>query len=88
MPEYERGQVINVTVTGAARWGVLVEVPSGEPGWIESHYLDDVRVPVEDWPSSGTTMDAVVLGPRTNDGRWRLSTRPSVLAAARAGLPL
>jgi len=88
MSEYLRGQIVSVTVTGAAHYGVLVTVPSGERGWIESHYLDDVRVPLEDWPASGTLLEAVVLGPRTRDGRWRLSTRPSVLAAARAGLPL
>jgi predicted RNA-binding protein with RPS1 domain len=45
MSEYLRGQIVSVTVTGAAHYGVFVTVPSGERGWIESHYLDDVRVP-------------------------------------------
>jgi hypothetical protein len=72
-------------VTGHAPWGVLIVVPSGEPGWIETHYLDDVRVPAENWPASGSVLEAVVLGPRTRDGRWRLCTRPSVLARARTG---
>ena len=82
---YRRGDVIEVAVTGHAHYGVLVTVPTGERGWIESHYLDDARVAQQDWPERGSVLDAVVLGPQTRDGRWRLTTRPTALVAARAG---
>lgn len=84
MSDYRRYSVVPVTVTGHAHYGVLVTVPSGEPGWIESEYLDDVRVQPEDWPPIGSVVDAVVLGPRTRDGRWRLCTSPTCFEEARA----
>jgi hypothetical protein len=81
---YERGTVVDVVVTGRTSYGVLVNAPSGEPGWIESGFLDDVAVRLEDWPQIGTVLTAVVLGPRTRDGRWRFCARPSYVASARA----
>jgi hypothetical protein len=84
MGEVRRFSIASVTVIGHEHYGVLVRMPSGEPGWIESEYLDDERVATQDWPQMGAVLDAVVLGPRTRDGRWRLCTRPSCFAEARA----
>ena len=82
MSAYGRGDVVDCVVDGHADWGVLVQTPSGEPGWIESEYVDDVRVDREAWPEVGSTVTGVILGPLMRDGRWRLSSRPSSLAAA------
>lgn len=84
MADYVRHAVISVTVTGHEHYGVIVRMPSGEPGWIESEYLDDTHVAPESWPVVGSVLEAVVLGPKTRDGRWRLCTRPSCFDEARA----
>lgn len=95
---YVRYDVIECVVRGHAHYGILVWTPSGEPGWIESEYFQDpvfdggrpprvvnlVSLQRENWPVVGATIVAGVLGPRTRDGRWRLSARPSYLATCRA----
>jgi hypothetical protein len=83
MGDYRRYVITSVTITGHEHYGVIVIMPSGEAGWIESEYLDDVRVAPENWPAIGSVVEAVVLGPQTRDGRWRLCTRPSCFAEAR-----
>ena len=82
--DYQRNSIVECVVRGHAHYGVLVDTPSGEPGWIESEYLDDVPVAPSDWPPIDAVVTAVVLGPRTRDGRWRFCARPSCLAEALA----
>jgi hypothetical protein len=82
---YKRNDIIDCVVVGHARWGVLIRTPSDEPGWIEPDYLDDKRALQQDWPRVGTVVTAVALD-STGDGRWWLSSRPSSLNEARAGI--
>jgi hypothetical protein len=80
---YKRNTILDCVVTGHATYGVLVTTPSGAPGWIESEYLGDEPALETHWPAIGTTVTAAVLGPMTNDGRWRLCARPTFLAETR-----
>jgi hypothetical protein len=79
--EYVVHEIVDCTVTGYARYGVLIAMPSGAPGWIESEYLDDWPVARERWPAVGSVVTAVVLG--QSHGRWRLSARQSRIELTR-----
>jgi hypothetical protein len=74
MTTYERGDEIDVVVTGAQHYGVLVATYEGEKGWIESEYLSDRPLEPKDWPPLGTRLRGLVLG-HTSDGRIRVCLR-------------
>jgi predicted RNA-binding protein with RPS1 domain len=74
MTTYDRGDEIDVVVTGTQHYGVLVETNDGEKGWIESEYLSGLVLEPRDWPPVGTVLRGLVLG-RTRDGRIRVCLR-------------
>ncbi len=74
MSGYERGDEIQVMVTGAQPYGLLIEANEGEKGWIETEYLSDTKLEPRDWPPVGTRLRGLVLG-YTRDGRIRVCMR-------------
>ena len=79
MDDEARYAVVDSTVVGHQRYGVLVRSDSGRPGFIDRADLADGPAPPHEWPAIGDRVRAVVLGP-TRTGRLRLCTRPSYLA--------
>jgi hypothetical protein len=85
--EYARFDIIDCVVTAHAPWGLVVETPSGEHGYIDSDGISDRMQSADSWPGVGQVMPAVVLG-CLRDGRVRLAAKPSYLAYVRSAVDI
>jgi hypothetical protein len=85
-PVRQRYDVVTCVVTKHVRYGLVVEIDSGEQGWIDSGYIADSagQSSPSAWPSPGSTLAAVVLG-MDRMGRVRLASRPSYVELIRSG---
>ena len=70
-----RYDVVRCVVTKHVRYGVLVDIDTGERGWIDDDDLTEGVVNPSIWPQPGTRLTAVVLHV-TRDGRVGLSALP------------
>lgn len=82
MTRYPKYTIVEVTVVGQARYGLVVETASGQRGLVEDDHIDDHISPSAEWPPVGSTVVGVVVGYH-RDGRVRLVTKPSYLTYVR-----
>jgi hypothetical protein len=81
--ELPRWSVVEGTVVGHRPYGLIVRVPSGQTGVVDSAMIADSALAPSDWPAVGEVITVVGAG-YTGAGQLRLSARPSHLAEALA----
>jgi hypothetical protein len=79
---YPKYAIVEATVVGHAKYGLLVETDSGQRGLVEDDHIDDSIPPPAEWPPVGSIVVGVVVGYH-RDGRVRLVTKPNYLEYVR-----
>jgi hypothetical protein len=81
-PARHRYDVVECSVIGHVRYGLLIESRDGESGFVDRAHITDR--PGESWPAVGQPLRCVVLG-YTKEGRLRAAATPlyvEMIAAA------
>src|SRR3954469_11629986 len=80
---FERFEVVTCTVIKHVSYGLLVELTSGQRGWIERDAIREDRLTdPTTWPMPGTRLEAVLVE-FVRDGRARLCSIPSYVEVVR-----